>query len=142
MARAFALLCSLVFFLIGLVGLVIVIGADATHQVAGAAQGNFGPLTLHLTWPREILDLVLLAAFGYVGLFAPGRVGRVVMAVAGAVLLLLGIAGVVIGDDAAASKGFAGLHFPVLINLLDIIVGVLALLSALGPTADEDAPSR
>ena len=139
MARAFALLCSLVFFVIGLVGLVIVIGGDATHQVAGAAQGNFGPLTVHLTWSREILDLILLAAFVYVGLFAPGRIGRIVMAAAGAVLLLLGIAGVVIGDDAAATKGFAGLHFPVLVNILDIVVGVLALLSSLGPTADEDA---
>lgn len=136
MTRAYALLCSIAFLLVSVVGLIIVIGGSAAVRHAGQAEGNLGSLTLHLTWAREVADIVLLALFGFIWLFAEGRTGRIVMAVIGVVLLAAGIVGTIHGDNAAASRPIAGLDFPMMINIFDIAIGVFGVLASLGPTTD------
>jgi hypothetical protein len=143
MTRAFALLCSLLFLILSVAGLVIVIGATAAVVRSGQAQGNLGSLTLHLTWPREILDVVATAVFVYIALLASGPTGRIVMAVTAVVLLVLGITGAVVWpDNAVASGGFLGMHSPTAITVLDVVIGALGILSSLGPTADPQPKVR
>jgi hypothetical protein len=60
----------------------------------------------------------------------------------GIVLLVLAIVGFVVGDDTAATKGFLGLHFTTALNLLDLVVGVLAILAALGTVEDPEPAPR
>ncbi len=60
----------------------------------------------------------------------------------GVLLLVLGVVGFVVGDDAAATKGFLGLHFTSALNVLDVVVGVLAILAALGTVEDPEPAPR
>src|SRR5205807_9385074 len=99
--------------------------------------GNLGSLTLHLTWFRDIIDLGFLAVVVYVGFVAERRTGRLLIGAAGVLLLVLGIAGFIIGDDAAGTRGAAGLHFPVVMNVFDVAAGALALLCSLGTIEDD-----
>jgi hypothetical protein len=136
MARLYAQICALLFLLVGVGGL----AAGSAGPPAANGGGNIGGLVLHLTWARDILDIGLLALFAYVGFVAPLRQGRLLVGAAGTVLLALAIAGFVVGDDAAATRGFLGLHFTTALNLLDLVVGVLAILAALG-TVEDPAPA-
>lgn len=136
MARLYAQICALLFLLVGVGGL----AAGSAGPPAANGGGNIGGLVLHLTWARDILDIGLLALFAYVGFVAPLRQGRLLVGAAGIVLLALAIAGFVVGDDAAATRGFLGLHFTTALNLLDLVVGVLAILAALG-TVEDPAPA-
>jgi hypothetical protein len=136
MARLYAQICALLFLLVGVGGL----AAGSAGPPAANGGGNIGGLVLHLTWARDILDIGLLAVFAYVGFVAPLRQGRLLVGAAGTVLLALAIAGFVVGDDAAATRGFLGLHFTTALNLLDLVVGVLAILAALG-TVEDPAPA-
>ncbi|HEX4755850.1 MAG TPA: hypothetical protein VH661_08885 [Candidatus Dormibacteraeota bacterium] len=136
MARLYAQICALLFLLVGVGGL----AAGSAGPPAANGGGNIGGLVLHLTWARDILDIGLLAVFAYVGFVAPLRQGRLLVGAAGIVLLALAIAGFVVGDDAAATRGFLGLHFTTALNLLDLVVGVLAILAALG-TVEDPAPA-
>jgi hypothetical protein len=136
MARLYAQICALLFLLVGVGGL----AAGNAGPPAPNGGGNVGSLVLHLTWARDVLDIGLLAVFAYVGFVAPRRLGRLLVGAVGVVLLALAVAGFVVGDDAAATRGFLGLHFTTALNLLDLVVGVIAILAALG-TVEDPAPA-
>ena len=138
MARFFAQLATPVFLVVTVVGL---IAGDASRVTNGHAGGNVGDLVLHMTWIRDALDAILLAAFVWIGFVASRRAGRLAMIALGVVLLALAVSGFLVGDNDYAGKGYAGLHFPVAINVFDLIMGVLALLSGLG-TVEDPAPAR
>ena len=129
MARLYAQVFTLVFLVVGVIGLFL---GDASHVSGGQAGGNLGSVTLHLTWFRDAIDLGFAVVFAWVGFVAPRHAGRIAVGVAGVILLVLAIAGFIIGDDDVASKGAADLHFPVIINVFDVIAGALAVLCALG----------
>ena len=134
MARFWAQLFTPVFFLVTVVGAILTV---TDKGYGGTPGGNLGNLTLHLTWSRNILDAVVLGVCIWVGFFASRRAGRIATIVLGAALLALGVAGFLIGDDDAASKGFAGMHFPPAVNVFDLVAGLLGLLSGLGTIEDE-----
>lgn len=138
MARLYAQVFAFVFLVVGVVGLFL---GDASHVSGGQAGGNLGSVTLHLTWFRDAIDLGFAVVFAWVGFVAARREGRIAVGVAGVLLLVLALAGFIIGDDDLASKGAADLHFPVIINVLDVIAGALALLCALGTIEDEPGPA-
>jgi hypothetical protein len=138
MARLYAQLCALLFLLVGVGGL----AAGSAGPPAANGGGNLGGLVLHLTWSRDVLDIALLIVFAYVGFVAPRRTGRLLVGAVGIVLLVLAIVGFVVGDDPAATKGFLGLHFTTALNLLDLVVGVLAILAALGTVEDPEPAPR
>ena len=138
MARFYAQLCALVFVVVAVGGWFL---GDASHvDSAGQAQGNLGGVALHMTYVRDALDTALLVVFVWIGFVASRRTGRLAMFAAGGLLLLLGIAGFVIGDTDSGSRSVAGLHFTTAMNIFDTAVGVLGVLAALG-TIDEDAPT-
>jgi hypothetical protein len=136
MARFWAQLFTPV-FLVATLGGILMTAVDKGSP--GKAGGNLGDLTLHLTWTRNILDAAALGLCIWVGFLASRRAGRLATVVLGAVLLALGIAGFLIGDDDAASKGFLGMHFPVTVNVVDLVAGLLGLLSGLGTVDEEPA---
>lgn len=132
MARLYAQLFTLVFAVVGIGGLAL---GDAGHT----GGGNLGGLTLHLTWARDVLDIAVAALLALVGFtFRLSRQAAAILVVlVGAVLTVLAISGFVVGDDPMATKGFAGLHFPAAINVLDLLTGVLGVLSGLVTLADQ-----
>jgi hypothetical protein len=136
MARLYAQVCAFLFLLVGVGGL----AAGSAGPPARNGGGNIGSLVLHLTWARDVLDVGLLILFAYVGFVASRRLGRLLVGAVGIVLLALAIVGFLMGDDAAATRGFLGLHFTTALNILDLVVGVLAILAALG-TVEEPAPA-
>ncbi|MBJ7609585.1 MAG: hypothetical protein JF887_09195 [Candidatus Dormibacteraeota bacterium] len=137
MARLYAQLCAAVFLVVGVGGLV----AGNAGPPAANGGGNIGGLILHLTWARDAVDLALLAVFVYIGFVGSRRVGRLLAGGLGAVLLALAIVGFLVGDDAAATRSYAGLHFTTALNILDLVVGVLGILAALGTVeGPEPAP--
>ena len=138
MARLYAQLCALVFLVVGIGGL----AAGNAGPPAPNGGGNVGGLVLHLTWARDALDIVLLGLFAYVGFVAPRRLGRLIVGVIGVALLGLAVAGFLVGDDAAATKDVLGVHFTTALNVLDLVVGVLAILAALGTVEDPEPAPR
>lgn len=137
MARLYAQLCTLVFLVVGIGGL----AAGNAGPPAANGGGNIGSLTLHLTWARDALDMVLLAVFAFAAFAASRHLGRILAGAIGVALLALAIAGFLLGDDAAATRSYAGLHFTTALNILDLVVGVLGILAALGTVEDpEPAP--
>jgi len=132
MARLYAQLFTLVFAVVGLGGLAL---GDAGHT----GGGNLGGLTLHLTWARDILDIAIAAALALVGFtFRIRRQPAAILVVLiGALLFVLAVSGFIVGDDALATKGFAGLHFPTAVNVLDLLSGVLGLFSGGVTLADQ-----
>ncbi|MFN2451025.1 MAG: hypothetical protein ABR541_01575 [Candidatus Dormibacteria bacterium] len=137
MARFYAQIFVVVFAILGIGGLFL---GDASHVVNGQAQGNLGGLTLHLTYVRDVLDVVIAVVFGYVGFLASRHTGKLVVIAAGSVLLLLAVVGLVIGDNATASRGVAGLHFPLALNVVDLVSGGLGVLAGLGTIEDDPKP--
>lgn len=133
MARLYAQLGTLIFAVVGIGGLFL---GDAGSVHNGVPGGNFGGLTLELTWGRDLLDIALLAVFAYVGFVADRRTGRLLMFVVGGVLLLLTVVGFL-----KKASGIGPLHFPTAINVFDLITGVLAVLAALGTIEDDPAPA-
>jgi len=128
MARFFAQLLSPVFLLLGVGG--IFLGDAATR-----GRGDLGPLDLDLTWARDILDIVLLVALVLVGFVLARRAGRQLVAAAGVVLLVVGVAGFITGE-----KGFTGLRCSLAMNLFDLSAGLLLLLAAAGTVEDPEPP--
>ena len=138
MARTYAQLAAIVFLIAGAGGLLT---GDASHVVHGRATGNFDGVALHLTYGRDVLNLLLAGAFAYAGWFSrPGQAWIPVLA-AGCLLLLLAVVGFIHADDDAGTRAIATLHFPLAINVLDLIAGVLAILCGLGTLAEEPAPA-
>lgn len=138
MARLYAQLCTVIFLLVGVGGL----AAGSAGPPAPNGGGNIGSVPLHLTWARDALDIGLLGLFGYVGFVASRHLGRLVTGGLGVLLLLAGIAGFVYGDDAAATRSFLGMHWSAALNLLDLVVGLFAVLAALGTLEEPEPPAR
>lgn len=136
MARLWAQLYTPIFVLVALGGLVL--GNAGTPNAAGEAGGNLGGLTLHLSWSRHLLDLAALGALVYAGFLAPRRVAAVIALGTGGLFTALAIAGLAVGDDMGATKGFLGFHFPVADTIFDLAFGVLGLLCGAG-SLDEEA---
>ena len=132
MARFYAQLFTLVFAVVGLGGLAL---GDAGHT----GGGNLGGLTLHLTWARDILDIAIALVLALVGFTfrIPRQPAAILVVLIGALLFVLAVSGFIVGDDALATKGFAGLHFPTAVNVLDLLSGVLGLLSGGVTLADQ-----
>lgn len=120
MSRFFAQLAAVIFVIVTAGGFVV------------GNNGNFDGVQVHMTLSRDILDLVFLAVFIWVGFGAGLHLGRIVTGAAGVVLLLLGIFGFIYGDTDAGTRSLLGLHFPLAINIFDLVMGVLAVLAALG----------
>jgi hypothetical protein len=131
-ARLYAQLFTLVFAVAGLGGLVL---GDAGHT----GGGNLGGLTLHLTWARDILDIAIALVLALVGFTfrVPRHPAAILVVLIGALLFVLAISGFIVGDDALGTKGFAGLHFPTAVNVLDLLSGVLGLVSGGVTLADQ-----
>jgi hypothetical protein len=136
MARFYAQICTVLFLVVVIGGFLV---GNATHVTAphGEAVGNVDGMQLHLTYARDVVDLVLLAAFAYVGFLASRQVGRIVTGVAGVVLLALAVVGFLCVDTNSGARSIAGLHFTLAINIFDLVVGALAVLAALGTVEDE-----
>lgn len=138
MARFYAQIFTLVLLVAGIAGLFL--GDAGSVDRTGRAGGNLGGLTLHLTWWRDGFDLALAGLYAWVGFAASRHAGRLAVIAAGAVLLVLAVAGFIIGDDDAATKGVLGMHFPAAVNVLDLAVGGLGVLAGLG-TLEGPEPS-
>jgi hypothetical protein len=137
MARLYAQLLTLVFIIVTLGGLAL---GDASHVTDAHAGGNLGGLTLHMTWGRDVLDGVLLVILAGAGFAASRNLGAALVVAVGVVLTALGVYGFVVGDDSMATRGIADLHFPTAIDVFDLFVGVLALLSGGVTLADQPEP--
>ncbi|MGA9114966.1 MAG: hypothetical protein WB802_14390 [Candidatus Dormiibacterota bacterium] len=139
MARFYSQICTAVFLVVVIGGFLV---GNATHVTLphGEAQGNVDGMQLHLTYARDVVDLVLLAAFAFVGFVAGRRVGRIVTGVAGVVLLVLAVVGFLHVDTNSGARSIAGLHFTLAINIFDVVVGAFAVLAALG-TVEEEGPT-
>jgi hypothetical protein len=138
MARLYAQLCAAVFLVVGVGGL----AAGNAGPPAVNGGGNVGSLILHLSWARDAFDLGLLVVFVFAGFVASRRMGRLLVGAVGTLLVALAVIGFLVGDDAGATKSYAGLHFTTALNILDLVVGVLAVLAALGTVEDQEPAPR
>jgi hypothetical protein len=136
MARVYAQLAAVVFVIAGAGGLLT---GDAGNVVHGQAGGNFDGVALHLTYGRDVVDLLLAGVFAYAGWVSSEEDAWVPVLVAGCLLLLLAVVGFIHADDDAGTRALATLHFPLAINVFDLIAGVVAILSSLGTLAGEPA---
>lgn len=137
MARIYAQFAAVVFLIVGAGGLLT---GDAGHVVHGNAGGNFDGVALHLTYGRDAVDLVLAAVFGYAGWLSREQEAWLPVLLAGCFLLLLAVVGFIHADDAAGTRAVASLHFPLAMNVFDLIAGVLGILCSFGALAEEPAP--
>lgn len=134
MARLFAQFWSPVFLLVGVGGLFL--GSAGTPDSSGEAGGNLGPVILHLSTSRHILDMVTFLILVWVGFLAPRRPARIAVGMVGAWFLALAVTGFVVGDDKGATRGLLGFHFPIGDDVFDLVVGVLGVLAFLGTLSD------
>ena len=137
MARSYAQLAAVVFAIVGIGGFIT---GDAGHVVNGQASGNFDGVALHFTYLRDIVDLAVAAGLGYAGFVAPEPITERIVLGVGAFLLVLATVGFIVGDTAGGSRSVLSLHFPIAINIFDLIAGSLAVLSGLG-SAEEPSPA-
>jgi hypothetical protein len=135
MARSYAQLAAVVFAIVGIGGFIT---GDAGSVVNGHAGGNFDGVALHFTYLRDIIDLAIAGVLGYAGFVAPEAAAVRTVLGAGAFLLLLATAGFIVGDTDSGSGSVLTLHFPIAINIFDLVAGTLAVLSGLG---GEEEPS-
>jgi len=139
MARSYAQLAAVVFAIIGVGGFIT---GDAGHVVRGQASGNFDGVALHFTYARDVIDLIIAAAFAYAGFVARTAVANNAVLAVSAFLLALAVIGFITGDTDSGSRSIASLHFPVAINILDLVTGGVGILSALtGIDEPERAPA-
>lgn len=137
MSRLYAQLCAVVFLLVGVGGLFL----GSAGPPAPNGGGNVGSLVLHLTWARDALDIGLLAVFVWIGFVASRHAGRLATGVIGAAMLVGAVVGFAFGDDLNATRSLLGMHWSAPLNVLDLVVGTLAVLAALG-TVEDEAPQR
>lgn len=129
MARLYAQFGAVVFLAVGLGGLLT---GDAGTLVHHQPQGNVGPMVLHLTYLRDILDLVIGGVLAFAGFRAGARIGEEIVLTVGVVLLLLALIGFLNPDNAAGTRSILDVHFTLPMNLLDAIAGALGVLCGLG----------
>ena len=137
MARLYAQFGAVVFLAVGLGGLLT---GDAGTVVHHQPQGNFGPMALHLTYVRDVLDLVVAATLAFAGFRPRERTAEEIVLTVGVVLLLLALIGFLAPDTAAGTRSIAGVHFTLVMNIFDLITGSLGVLCALGGSETAPAP--
>jgi hypothetical protein len=128
MSRFFAQLLSPLFLVLGAGGFLL---GDA----ATPGKGDLGPLDLDLTPAHDVVDLGLLLLLILVGFVLARHAGRLAMALAGAVLVALGVLGFATGES-----GALGMRFSLAMNLFDLAAGALALLAAAGTIEAPEPP--
>jgi len=133
-ARLYAQFGAVVFLVFGLGG---ILTGDAGTLVHHQPGGNLGAMTLHLTYARDILNLVIAAVLGFAGFRAQDRLEREIVLGVGVVLLLLAVIGFANPDNAAGTRSILDLHFPLVVNIFDAIAGTLGVLCGVGVTAAE-----
>jgi hypothetical protein len=139
MARLYAQFGAVVFLAFGIGGLLT---GDAATLVHHHPSGNLDGVALHLTYVRDVLNLVVAAALGFAGFRASDTTAAAMVIAVGAVLLLLAVVGFAHPDDAAGTRGIAGLHFPIVINIFDAIAGALGVLCGVGgPASERESPA-
>lgn len=136
MARLYAQFGVVVFLAVGLGGLLT---GDAGTLIHHQPQGNVGPMTLHLTYVRDVLDVVIGGVLVYAGFLAPARIDDEVVLTVGVVLLLLALIGFANPDTATDPRSIAGIHFTEVMNIFDVITGALGVLCGLGGSATATA---
>lgn len=136
MARLYAQFAAVVFLAVGFGGFFT---GDAGTLAHHHPSGNLDGVTLHLTYARDILDLVIAAVLGFAGFRAGDRIGGEIVLTVGVLLLLLAVIGFAHPDNVAGTRSIADLHFPLVINIFDAIAGALGVLCGLGGTAAEPA---
>lgn len=147
MARSYAQLAAVVFFITALGGLIAGQPGHTAQMAAGShvraiSVGNwadFDGVALHLTYVRDALNLVLAGVFFYAGWRAKPRQAAWLVTAAGTFLLALAVVGFVVNDTDTASRSLLALHFPLAINIFDLIAGVLGVLCGLGGLDREPA---
>lgn len=135
MARLYAQFGAVLFLVVGFGGLFAGDAGTLVHQLPG---GNFGPMTLHLTYIRDVLDIVIGAALAFAGFRAEPRLADEIVLTVGVVLLLLALIGFADPDTATKARSIAGIHFTEVMNIFDLITGALGVLCGLG--GSESAP--
>jgi hypothetical protein len=132
MARLYTQFGAVVFLAVGLGGLLT---GDAGTLIHHQPQGNVGPMALHLTYVRDVLDLVIGAVLAFAGFRAQERIAEEIALTVGVVLLLLALIGFANPDNAAGTRSIFDVHFTLPMNLLDVIAGALGVLCGLGGSA-------
>ncbi len=128
MSRFFAQLYSLLFLVLGAGGFLL---GDASTR----GKGDLGPLDLDVTPARDVLDLGLWMLFVLVGFVASRHLGRRVMALAGVLLIAVGVLGFATGET-----GALGMRFSLAMNLFDVAAGALVLIAAAGTIEAPEPP--
>ena len=136
MARLYAQFGAVVFLAFGVGGLLT---GDAGRVVHHQPGGNLGDVTLHLTYVRDILNLVIAAALGFAGFRAGDTISAEIVLTAGVVLILLAVLGFANTDTLAGTRSIAGLHFTLPVNIFDSVAGALGVLCGLGGNQPERA---
>ena len=134
MARLYAQFGAVVFLAVGLGGM---LSGDAGTLVHHQPQGSVGPMALHLTYVRDVLDLVIGGVLAFAGTRAQERIAGEIVLTIGVVLLLLALIGFANPDSAAATRSIVGVHFTLPMNILDAVAGALGVLCGLGGSATE-----
>ena len=136
MARLYAQFGAVVFLAVGLGGLLTGDAGTLVHHQPG---GNFGHMALHLTYVRDVLDLIIGAALAFAGFRAEERIAGEIVLTVGVVLLLLALIGFLNPDNPAGTRSLAGVHFTMPMNILDAVAGALGVLCGLGGSVSAPA---
>jgi hypothetical protein len=138
MARLYAHFGAVVFLVVGIGGLLT---GDAGTLVHHHPEGNLGPVALHLTYVRDVLDLVIGAVLAFAGFRAGDRLAGEIVLTAGVVLLLLAVIGFANPDNAKTTRDILGMNMTLPMNIFDAITGALGVLCGLGATATTEPAS-
>ncbi|MGA7988004.1 MAG: DUF4383 domain-containing protein [Candidatus Dormiibacterota bacterium] len=129
MARLYAQFAAVVFLVVGVGGFLT---GDAGTLLHHHPEGNLGPVALHLTYVRDVLDIVIGMAFAFAGFRAGERLAGEIVLTLGVVLLLLAVIGFANPDDATTTREILGMNMTLPMNIFDAITGALACLCAAG----------
>jgi hypothetical protein len=138
MARLYAQFGAVLFLVVGFGGLFTGDAGTLVHHLPG---GNFGPMTLHLTYVRDVLDLVIGGVLAFAGFRSEARITDEIVLTVGVVLLLLALIGFANPDTATKARSIAGIHFTEVMNIVDLITGALGVLCGLGGSVSAPAPA-
>jgi hypothetical protein len=136
MARLYAQFGAVLFLVVGFGGLLTGDAGTLVHHVPG---GNVGPMTLHLTYVRDVLDLVIGGVLAFAGFRSDARITDEIVLTVGVVLVLLALIGFADPDTATKARSIAGIHFTEVMNIFDVITGALGVLCGLG--GSESSPA-
>lgn len=131
MARLYAQFAAVVFLVVGIGGFLT---GDAGTLLHHHPEGDLGPVALHLTYVRDVLDLIIGAVLTFAGFRAGERLGGEIVLTVGVVLLLLAVIGFANPDNAKTTRDILGMNMTLPMNILDAIAGALGVLCAVGDT--------